>query len=842
MIETRRKPILVPLALLAVGLAFGLAHRLHAGDEFQAWTATKAADNESPVFNLLTWPRPESGDGEPVIQRFNVYRKIDPQAPYPQFPLNFTPLAVLKNCNDIKQIIPEGSLEWDLIKKALSGNKLFIGQLKPLQFVLENKNKGPQILQAPIPIATPSTACDIWKLETDSGEFQRLQLLARKKWKVAVVLGQGFQDLQVVQDNTYYYQITGLDDEDNEHILDTDIVIQAGNPVPVPPPQGLEAIPGDSRVLVHWDEVPEAMGFDVYRSTTANGTYKLINEASLTAKLTLDFNDQPIAEDESAVDGFVDFQRWTPSGSPKSHKVEGAFISGPKDGVTYYYKVAGTDLLDQPGELSDEVEATPQDTTPPAVPKEVTVVPDDENDRIEIRWAKVTHDTDGHREQETKGYRVWRRDEPFVSEENLELVSGLIPQPGKGVTLVFFTDIHNPPGNALRPMFGEKRFWYHIECIDDSDNESDVSAGIVGHLKDITPPAPPKNVQAEGFETFIRITWDTVSELDDEGDETIAGYNIYRSLCDLGEWACLQENPSQDPCDAFFEPLGFLSQADALADGAVWDDMTVPEGSPLCYAYLVKTVDEAQNLSGSFPPNLVIETIVCERLRDKTPPEAAVVSGLFARDRGILVEWIGPPVQDIKAYHVYRSEAEDGKYGWVGGVTVEIPPEQPKILKKPYNLELTGCDEIPLQIRDDMSSGSFLDKNVDPKKIYFYKVVGVDQSANEASLDEAVPVSTFTFTRAKAALPTIAVKAQLKPCGLAINWTPDFDADLHRGFALYRSSAVAGPYLQVGGDLFEGNTYLDQRIARGKTYYYRVALVGRDGKTSLSTVTNGKVD
>ena len=868
--------------------------RISAAEAFQVFAATHAADEEDLTFNALSWPLAEL-ESPDQLEGFSVYRKVDPQAPYPQFPLHFTPLVVMKSCAAIQTIIPEGSLEWELVEEALAEGSSGFGGLVPLELGFQGGGfqdagggAGIQGLQI-LPPTEPSDPCDLWKFDPDSDAFGRVRLVAQRFWKVAQVLGRAYRDDVVVEGTTYYYELTALVGGE-EILLATDIEITAGQPNPPSAPTDLTALAGDSQVLVHWSQQLDAVGFDVYRATASDGPYQLINDANVTAKLTQDLDGELLFEDNSEVDGFLDFQRWTPSGLPKSHTVEGDLVAGPKDGTTYFYKVAGTDLLGQPGLLTDPVDATPQDTTPPAVPTEVTVIPDDGEDRIEVRWAKVLGDTDGHREQGIQGYRVWRRDQPFATEDNLELVSALIPQPPKGSTLVVFTDDHNPPGNALRPQYGEKRLWYHVECIDAAANESHLSAGIVGHLKDVTPPAPPKNVEAEGFDAFIRVTWGPISELDDEGDETIAGYHIYRSLCDLGEWACFRrEEPDHDPadrgsndprdsvpsgqplgdstrdpnfqdpnttgldangtpshnpkdterrCEVTFDFLGFVSQEDAMAGDALWDDHTVPPGSPLCYAYLVKTVDEAQNESGSWPPDPDVETIVCQRLRDKTPPKPAIVSGLHARDAGVLVEWIGPPVQDLKAYHVYRSESEDAGYAWIGGRTV-LPPGS---LDAPYKPQLSGCEEIPLELFDDMSSGAFLDTMVPAKQIYYYKVVGVDQVGNEAPLDGAIPVGTFTFTTATPSAPTLSVAPQDEPCGNSVTWSPALDAGLEHGYALYRSDSAAGPFIQIGGTLLEANEYFDTRVARGTTYYYRVAVLGHDGKLSLSNTGSGQVN
>jgi fibronectin type 3 domain-containing protein len=250
----------------------------------------------------------------------------------------------------------------------------------------------------------------------------------------------------------------------------------------------------------------------------------------------------------------------------------------------------------------------------------------------------------------------------------------------------------------------------------------------------------------------------------------------------------------------------------------------------------VKAVDKAQNKSGSWPfPDPATERTVCQRLRDKTPPDPAIISGLFARAGAIRVEWIGPPVQDIRAYHVYRSENENGPYKFVGGMTVEAPPAVPQVLHSPYKPPpVVGCDKIPITLIDSMSMGFFIDTRVDQKTIYWYKVVGIDQSGNEAAIDKAVGVSTFTFTTALPAIPVITsiTGTSAAPLGLVVHWTPTFDAAALRGFAVFRSDRFDGLYRQIGS-LVNVSEYQDNQVVRGIAYWYKVAKLDKAGQVSL---------
>jgi hypothetical protein len=207
-----------------------------------------------------------------------------------------------------------------------------------------------------------------------------------------------------------------------------------------------------------------------------------------------------------------------------------------------------------------------------------------------------------------------------------------------------------------------------------------------------------------------------------------------------------------------------------------------------------------------------------------------------------LVEWVGPPVQDIRAYHVYRSSAANGPYKWVGGMTVGPPPAPATVLTAPYKPPaMPLCATIPLVTIESMSIGSFMDKTVEAKETYWYKVVGIDQNGNEASLDKAAPISTFTFATATPSVPLIiSVTASTgAPIGLVVRWMPNFDSATQRGFAVFRSDRPDGPYRQLGS-LLGTAEYQDNNVVRGITYWYRVLHMDRSGQVSaLSPPASG---
>jgi len=483
---------------------------------------------------------------------------------------------------------------------------------------------------------------------------------------------------------------------------------------------------------------------------------------------------------------------------------------------------------------------------------------------MEIRWPKVLKDVEGHHDSITS-YRVYHYAKGESPTDPSTFLAPAVPQ----LTDTSWT-LKKIDNGTLRNPCKDSVHWYRVEAWDLAGNKSQRSVSVSATLRDTTKPKPPKDVAAQGFTDHIRVKWRP------NGDCNIDRYLIYRALCDYGDWIPCPDttrkidpktgaviggtsyNPNtpssgagtsttgthdRDPknpkkpkeCGGPFELVGTLTHPDALARVSAgltyWDDYTVPSGSPICYAYLVKAQDMSQNISGTLPiPTEPPEIIVCERLRDKTPPEPAIIAGLFARDSAIRVDIIGPPVQDIAAYHIYRADTVTGPYTWVGGFRVQPPPLVGYELTSPYTPPPTvGCDSIPLASNPYMSAATFIDKKVDRHRIYWYKALGVDQNGNETPIDSAMSLTTFTFASNRPIAPKISsINAIEGPCALNVKWTPGFSADNMLGFVVFRASSLAGPYMQLE-NVIESDSFDDTSVARGTQYWYRIGMLMKDG-------------
>ena len=788
--------------------------------------------------------------------RYNIYRKEASEASWPAAPLNGTPIGPITNCTQFKTIIPSGSDLWTMLSYGLADSTGGVPPVTPL-----------------------ANVCGITSLPVGSMKWRRVQVFAGYEPDVARVMGQSWTDNTVSSGKTYAYRVMRVNSGGTELKLlpESEASIKAGSPGAIPTPSGAQGVAGDSKVQVLWD-MPASnkfQSFDVRRATAPAGPWTKVSDVDVSANISSTIDLDTLIP---ARHGFTDYERYDSAGGATTHPVPnppGADlnVAGPRDGTTYYYQVRHKDPLGNAGSWSGSVSATPEDSARPGTPQGLNVTAIESMNGFQIRWNRVELDEEGHVEA-VRGYRVYRYEIPEDPNVGAVAVGGIVNQPGDTSTTITIFD--TSPG--LRSPCGDKTWYYRVETVDSSNNISYRSIAVGDALKDTTRPDNVKGTEAEGFDDFIQVRWDLNTDCD------IDEYRIYRAYCNYGDWfPCLEREYDKatldlykqyvaifgdrdgtptyptthyDPkmnvpknlpdCGGPFELIGTITHQEAKerkeADGKAWfNDETVPAGSPICYAYLVKAVDKSQNESGVMPiPDPAKEIIVCQRLRDKNPPGPAIISGLLARDSTVIVEWIGPPVQDIAAYHVYRGTDENGPYDWVGGRTVVPPPGTGVVLTEPYKPPpVVGCDSIPLVSRDWMSAGRIVD-SVEPRDIWWYKVVGVDQQGNETPPDSAVGISTFTFKSNRDPGPEItSVVPEDGPCALRIEWTPTFDSDSAVGFALFRCKSAGGDYYQVG-TVVEGNSYVDNTVARNTTYWYRVTMLRKDGSlTQLSPPKHG---
>ena len=390
---------------------------------------------------------------------------------------------------------------------------------------------------------------------------------------------------------------------------------------------------------------------------------------------------------------------------------------------------------------------------------------------------------------------------------------------------------------ALRVPYGEKDFWYRIRCVDLHANESAPSAALAGRLPDITAPGPTQVTGADGFADHITVYWLPNSEPD------LAGYQIYRAVCDHGRpyRPGGQDDQKREPCDFMLVGEVRLKDAEDLLakTGQIYfEDYSVPNGSPLCYAFWVRAFDHAGNLySGHYgcPVDPVdpggYPEYACQRLYEETPPPYPIITALKARDGAVQIEWISSPIQDLRAFHIYRSDKENDPPVFVGCVLSDGTP-----YAGPWTGMKPDCADIPGEANPAAAHGAYLDQTVKANRLYWYRVSALDWLGNEsegADLVQIPAISTFTYDRDLPAVPVLSPPGASAPagCGLIVRWTPAFDPLALKGILVFRSRSEPGNYRQVSG-LIQAEEFEDLTALRGRDYWYRLQAMALDGTLS----------
>ncbi len=694
---------------------------------------------------LLVWSHDSTFDG------YNIYRRTVGR----YVKLNSSPIRLMTDCRAIRNLIPPGSREWDMIRSVADTSPCYVHTL-------------------------PETLENRWKA---------LRLLAVFNLKIGIFMGQAFADSTALPGTTYWYAIRGVDSHGRESAILDSVRIEAGRYRSPGRPTGMEAHAGDARVMVRWNGADRAVGYIVMRSKSRSGPWIRVNEMELMTQCTVGVRGERLPTSKVC---FTDFMHWDSLGDPSVHVVNGVSVSGPYNDTTYYYRVRAVDIFGRLGPYSSIVSAIPRDETPPQPPTDVIL--EARGDTLVVCWTKVTRDRYGHPEiPGVKEYKVYRADS--MTDTLGTLVASHVHQPGGDTTQVCFKD-HSPD---IKPEYGEKVFYYRVRTIDWHNNVSPISAAAGGYIPDTIPPDPPKNLKAEGYGNFIKLTWSKNTEQD------LAGYKIYRGICGGETVKVVQVEKRTREYRPY--PLHLVATIDN-PDSTVYKDYGVPEGSPICYRYAVKAYDKKENISDT-------SRTVCEKLREGVPPPPPIIVGLKARQKAILVEWVSPPVQDLFGFIVERSS---DSVHWE-----RVSPE----LHFP---EHVSCEDIPPVNRWAADSVfSFLDKNVEPKKLYLYRVRGADYTGNIG--EPSAEMATYTFDFKGPPKPRITAVSPVsgKPF-LRVTWSPAYNSSL-LGFVVFRKAGTGGKYIQVS-DLIKGNEFLDKKVRRGITYWYRVQCLQANGNRS----------
>jgi len=745
------------------------------------------------------------------------------------------PVRMVQTCQELEAIIPKGSAEWEMLRHAIGKvalEKEFAPSLGGTTSVVFPNY--PIVIDPISKIPSGGVASSIKQQSYDpckalergftSEELELFITMASLNLKIRLAMGLGYIDTNVEEGSTYEYSIRARMPGGTFLESGTAVIILVDT-TPPDPPSGIETTTGDGEVLVTWNRNPAAFGYILERSLDPSNPFNRIHDETIMYSIWKD--PELIVQSEPEKPGFIDFKRWNSEGLPVSHEVLGIAIEGPSNGISYYYRVASCTIFGETGPWSAPKVAIPIDLTPPRAPEELTVTPTEYPDRgLAVAWRKVTRDVRGHQELDSiHTYEVFRSDK----RESLEDPDSL------GNTPVYSLSI-NPlapqictlswidTSSEIFPLYGEQDFYYRVRCIDAANNKGALSAIISGRLPDITPPGPTTVIKTVGHPDSIELFWDQNPEPD------LAGYQIYRSICNKGEFYAPTKSydiivQKKKGCDFGLVGETLLKEPNGPGlnqECTSYRDTSVPKDSPVCYAYWVRAFDQARNLyqgSGGCPASK--NEYKCGRIVEGISPPYPVITGLCAEHRAVVISWAASPVQDLRAFHIYRSRNENEVGEFAGCVL-----RDGTIFGQRWTGTTPKCDEIPAEAGPEAVMGSYRDENLDPHVIYWYRVSALDWVGNESNGDDLLKipaVSTFTYTRDHPQIPIIAslYLSSSEQCGITIHWSPPFDSSVHTGFIVFRSSSKKSSYRQVS-PLVKDNMYTDLSAPRNRGLWYRV--------------------
>ena len=171
--------------------------------------------------------------------------------------------------------------------------------------------------------------------------------------------------------------------------------------------------------------------------------------------------------------------------------------TGLTNDVVYYYVVTAVDSSGNESLLSAEVNATPEDVTPPAAPTTLAAVAGE--NLVTLDWTANT-------ESDLSGYNVYQ--------------AGTAGGPYTQVNAVLVTDV----SYVDTGLTNDVAYYYVVTAVDSSGNESLLSVEVNATPEDVTPPAAPTTLAAVAGENLVTLDWAANTETD------LAGYNVYQAV------------------------------------------------------------------------------------------------------------------------------------------------------------------------------------------------------------------------------------------------------------------------------------------------------------------------
>ncbi|MDP9352405.1 MAG: alpha-amylase family glycosyl hydrolase, partial [Chloroflexota bacterium] len=317
---------------------------------------------------------------------------------------------------------------------------------------------------------------------------------------------------------------------------------------PTATPAGVTAVADGLQVIVNWDAVPEASGYNVYRSPVSGGGFVLLN------------TDRPVT-----ATSYTDADTTLRSGQ------------------RYYYVVRALDSVGNESAASREASAVPSYRIewanlqwPPSLTNEVSARYTTSEVYGQVYIAGVTNQAGatpgllaqlgyGAQGSDPRQWRTWTAMSYNTDVGNNDEYKGVL-QPTEPGVYRYFTRYSTNAGESW--TYGDLNGIGSGSFADQTDQPGTLT---VHANPDQTAPSAPTNLQAfNNGPTSVRLTWSATPEPD------LYRYDVYRSST---------------------RGSGYERVGTALASETAYTDTGLSTGTT--YYYVVRAVDDAGNRSGS---------------------------------------------------------------------------------------------------------------------------------------------------------------------------------------------------------------------------------------------------
>ncbi|UCG70182.1 MAG: hypothetical protein JSV09_03965, partial [Thermoplasmata archaeon] len=283
-----------------------------------------------------------------------------------------------------------------------------------------------------------------------------------------------------------------------------------------------------------------------------------------------------------------------------------------KNGVTYFYLLTASDGVPNESPLSMVVNGTPTDLEVPFSPTDLVVFPGFTPFELQLFWnASISSDV--------RGYNIYR--------------STTKGGPYEFINSTFLVTYCGDKG-----LLDGTTYYYVITAFDEIPNESSFSNEASGSTPDITAPSVPigLNVYILPEGNVLNISWDAVT------DDDILFYHVYRSG----------------------DNITFIYITSVPEGIEYYLDTNLSDGTT--YYYIVTAVDEVPNESGA---SGVVFGTPNDSLPPSKPLNLSATTGLVYDS--VKLSWDANKEDDLRGYTVYYSTVPGGPYVWLATLGFE---------------------------------------------------------------------------------------------------------------------------------------------------------------------------